>query len=133
MTRKIIAIVIGVLIAVGIISLCEYITGKIFPFPPEIQYKDKETIRAFMENASVINYLMILFGYILGCFGGGFVASLINGKEHFQPAIIVGAILLVSGIMNIFQLPGQPSWFIITCLIIYIPSSFVGFIIAKRI
>ncbi len=133
MTRRITSIIIGILVAVGIISLNEYVVGKIFPFPPEADYKNAETMRRFMENASVISYLMILFGYILGCIAGGFVASLIEGKGIPRSAIIVGAVILVSGIMNIFQLPGQPMWFIVTCIVIYIPSAFVGYLFSKRI
>jgi len=133
MTRRILAIIIGIIVAMGVIALNEYIVGKIFPFPSGNDYKNSETMRTFMENASVLNYLLILSGYMLGCFCGGAVATLIEGKNIARAAFIVGSVILVSGVMNLVMLPGQPMWFIVTCLIIYIPCSLIGYLVVRKV
>ncbi len=133
MAKRILAVIIGLAIAIGLIALMEKISGKIYPAPARMDFLNPESVKEMMKGMPVGAYLFILFGYIIGSFAGGFVATLIAGKESARSAIIVGAVIFFGGLMNLISLPDQPMWFNITSQLLYIPCAFIGYLFAKRI
>jgi hypothetical protein len=73
--------------------------------------------------------LILAVGYALGSFVGGFVASKISGGSAagFLPAMVIGVLLTVMGIINFFvTMPGSPVWAIVLCMLTFIPFAFIG-------
>ena len=134
MGRKILAIVVALIAAFGIMMIVEMInTYQIAPPPPEI-YNDRERLRAFMAAGPASAYLVVLVGYILAAFAGGFVATKISRQVSQGPtlAMIIGGILTLGAILNIFvMLPGQPMWFAVLSLISFIPVAYLGYRTAR--
>jgi hypothetical protein len=48
-----------------------------------------------------------------------------------QPAIIVGIVLLLSGLFNLLYLP-HPLWFVVLNLILYVPAAYLGYLLVKK-
>ena len=45
--------------------------------------------------------------------------------------IIVGALLMIGGVLNFIMLPGQPVWFMAAALVTFVPLSLVGYRFAR--
>jgi hypothetical protein len=67
---------------------------------------------------------LVILSYIVGSFFGGMTATGI-AKEKYNPAVIVGGVLTLAGIMNAISIP-QPMWVSIVCILVFIPLAYLG-------
>ncbi len=129
MGRKILAVVVALIAAIAVISIVEMINSAIVPTPTLDVLNDVAKFRDFMTKLPVTAYVVVLIGYLLGAFTGGFIVTKMSRRESpgMQLPILIGAILTLGGLLNFFvMLPGQPLWFICVSLISYIPLSLLG-------
>jgi hypothetical protein len=91
--------------------------------------QDPAAMRAFVQSMPASAYIILAIGYAIGAFVGGLVAGKISGNSTagFLPAMFVGVILTLMGVVNFFvTLPGSPLWAIVLCLITYLPFAALG-------
>jgi hypothetical protein len=135
MRYKFLAVGLGLLAGILAIVISEGISGMLYPLPAEINPADMEAINGFMRNdASIEMFLIVLLGYALGAFAGGFTASWF---ERLQPirlraALITGGILMVFGMMNLFMIY-HPVWFWVSSLLVYLPAAWLGGKLAMQV
>lgn len=135
MRYKFLAVALGLLAGIVLIVIMEGISSMIYPLPSDIDPSDTEAINAFMKNeASLEMYLIVLLGYLLGAFAGGFTASWFEKLPTFRlkAALITGGILMAFGLMNLFMIY-HPVWFWISSLLVYLPAAWAGGTWAMRI
>src|SRR5258706_11526522 len=133
MVRSIWAFVVAIIAAVVIMMIVEIANPMVMPPPsPEIM-NDPARLHEFMANGPTRAYLIVLFGYILASFAGGFVVAKISRRQGpgITPAVIVGGILTLLIVTNVLILPGQPIWFIIAGLVVFIPVTLIGHRVAR--
>ena len=131
MGRRILSVAVALIAALGIIMGFEYIGGLIFQHPA-VDMKDPKTISNMMASMPIAAFVWILLGYAVSSFVGGIIATLISGRQKAQSAIIVGAILMVGGIMNLIAIPYHPLWFMIANLIVYLPFAWLGYLLGRN-
>ena len=124
MVGKILSVIAGVIAGTIVIYLVEMLSSKVYPPPPGVDImKDKQALIEFIKNAPLSAMLLVLSGYVLGSFVGGWVSSRISGS--LRQALISGVVLMAFGIMNLVEIP-QPLWFGISSTISYIPLAYLG-------
>jgi hypothetical protein len=129
MLRKIGGTVVGIIGAFITISLSQLAMSFVMTPPTFEMMQDPERMRAFVAGMPPSAYFILAAGYALGSFVGGFVASKISGGSAagFLPAMIIGVLLTLMGIINFFvTMPGSPVWAILLCLLTFIPFAFIG-------
>lgn len=126
MKRNIISVVVGLVSAIVVFVIAETINSSLHPAPQTLDYNDSIAVKAFYDNQPLSLWLLVLVGWIIGSVLCGFLIKLISKKENPQLPIIAGSILTLSAIANFFSLP-HPTWFIIVGLIIFIPSTLLGY------
>jgi hypothetical protein len=128
MGRKILAVIVALIIATAIIMIVEMLNSYILPPPPADVMKDTARLREYMANGPAMAYAVVLIGYALGAFVGGFIVTKISRlvSSGLTLPIVFGAVLTLLGISNMVMIPGQPIWFMIVALIIFIPAAIVG-------
>ena len=134
MGRKILALIVGLIAAIAVVMIVEMLNSFVIPPPGSEITGDPARLREFMTSLPITAYVMILIGYLLGAFAGGFIATKLSRRESPGPSIplIIGIILTIFGALNFFvALPGQPVWFIAASLVSFIPASFIGHRIAR--
>jgi MFS family permease len=135
MGRKILAVIIGFITAAAIFMVFQMISTMAAPnYPSNAGHISQDEMRAYIATLPPMVFGIVLAGYIVGSFAGGFVASKIGRRWSPGPtlAIIVGAFLTLGGVMNFFvMLPGQPMWFVAASLLSFIPFALVGYRIAR--
>jgi len=98
------------------------------------EYMTQEEKQAFIKTLPPMVFGIVLAGYLVGSFAGGFVASKMGRRWSPGPslALIVGVLLTLAGFALFFAIaPGQPTWFVAASLICYIPASLIGYRIAR--
>jgi len=135
MGRKILGVVAGWFTAAAIFLLVEMLATGLAQNPPgNMSHMSSAEIAQYMASLPAGVYIATWIGYIIGSFGGGWMATKVSQvRDNPAFAVIVGVILTVGGILNFFYMrPGQPMWFVILSLLTYIPLAYVGYLLARR-
>ena len=112
MLKRILAVVGGIVTANVIIIINEIINHRLYPLPSGVSYEtNKEAFFKYIETVPVEAKLMIIFGYAIAAFAGGFVATKIKNDGNRYYALIVGGFLLAATILNFMMMPiHTPIW-----------------------
>jgi MFS family permease len=125
MKKRILSVVAGALTAIALLSGVELLSPLVFPIPAHIDMNNPQAVADMVRNMPVGAFLMILAGYVLGAFCGGWVAARIADENKMRSALIVGLVLVVGGIINFMQIP-HPLWFVISSMACYLAFSYLG-------
>ena len=131
MAKRILSVIIALVVSLGLIMASENIGGYIFQHPA-VDMKDPKTVSNMMASMPIAAFLWLLLGYAVSSYIGGLIATLISGRQKMQPALIVGAFLLVGGIMNLISIPYHPLWFMIADVAVYFPFALLGYVTVKK-
>lgn len=125
------AILLGVLSGLVVIAATEWVSGKIFPAPSGLDLSDPEVLKTLIENAPMGALMMVLAGWYLGSVAGGAVTQKLLKHPTLLYSVITGAILNVSGIVNMLMIP-HPAWFWGAANCLFIPGAFTGYYLANK-
>jgi MFS family permease len=123
MGKRILAVIAGLISAFVLIALIQYVSFLVYPPPEGFDYKNEEAMRQLIQSMPVGAFGMLILAYAVGSFVGGLVAGKVSGRT--QPAIILGVVLTISGIVNLVKIE-HPMWFSIVTTIIYVPMAYLG-------
>ena len=128
MGRKILAVVVAMIVAIAIMMVVEMANSMVIMPPSDDVMKDAAKLREFMANGPVKAYVIVLIGYVLASFAGGFIVTKMSRRESpgLTLPIIVGVLLELGMVANILMLPGQPIWFLVAGFLTFIPLSLLG-------
>ena len=129
MGRKILAVVVALITAWGIILVGKMVATRIGATPNNLEYMSRDEVIAYFSSRPVEVYVTLLIVSIIGAFFGGYIVTNMSRRESpgMSLSLIIGAILIVGGVLNFFVLlPGQPSWLIASTLILYMPVTLIG-------
>ena len=129
MLRRIVGAIVGLVAAFITITLSQAAMVLVSKPPSPEMMQNPAAMREFVAGLPAIAYLLLALGYAIGSFVGGFVAGKISGGSGagFMPAMIVGGLLTLAGVINFFvTMPGSPLWAIVLCLVTFLPFSALG-------
>jgi len=126
--RSILAVIAGFVAASVVMVVTETVNGRVLY--PELGkmaegMTDREAIRALLANAPVGAFLVVLLGWGLGSFVGGFLAAWIGSNAPVAHALVLGGLLTLAGIANNLMIP-PPLWFWIPTLVVFLPAAYAG-------
>ena len=127
--RGILAIVVGFIAAAAVMIVIEAINGRIL-YPElgklaEGGVTDREQIRAILAEAPVGALLVVLVGWVLASFVGGYITAWIGRHAPITLAVVLGVLLTCAGILNNLMIP-PPAWFWVLTLFAYVPAAYAG-------
>jgi MFS family permease len=128
LARKALAVVAGFVAASLVMMAVESLNGHVFY--PELGsmaqgVTDRETVRAILANARVGAFVVVIFGWALGSFVGGFLAARVGGRSPLVVGAMLGLVLTLAGIADNLVLP-PPAWFWLPSLAVLLPAACVG-------
>ncbi len=128
MGRKILAVVVAMIVAIAIMMIVEMVNSMIFAQPSDDIMKDRVKLAEYMANGPVRAYAIVLIGYVIASFSGGFIVTKMSRRESpgLTLPVIIGVLLTLGMVANISMLPGQPIWFVAAGFLIFIPLSLLG-------
>lgn len=128
MVRIVGGILVGVVVAVALVFVIEWVVGLIVPPPAEFDMRDPEQVRARVASMPAWVILLVLAGWLVGTGLGSFTAVRIARIRRLWPGLVVGAIIFLSTLYNVMTIP-HPIWFVAVSVIAIPIASGMG---AKR-
>jgi CBS-domain-containing membrane protein len=132
MLKIIPSIFLGCVAAILSIVAVQFLSNALYPMPENLNFEDPTVIAEITKNMPLAQFWLILFGYALGSFVGGLVATRMHPEGGKSTTIVVAIILLLLGIMNMLTIP-HPTWFWFVSCSIYIPFALLGSFIYIKI
>lgn len=123
--RNILGIVAGVLVGAVVILVVQLVGHQVYPVAGSLDMNDKEAMADFVASLPVGALLIVVVAYAAGSFVGGALAAFIGSGAKVRHALVVGAFLLISGVMNLVSIP-HPVWFSIVTVLVFIPAAWLG-------
>ncbi len=132
MGRKLLGVFFGLVAGILLIIVLQGIGHRFWPLPEGLDPADRDAVAAAIRAMPVPALLWVAFSWFAGTLCGTFVA-LRMAKDVFTswPALVVEAVLLTVGVLNLFALP-HPGWFWVVGLISFPLGAFAGIRLARR-
>lgn len=107
--RRLLAVVVAVLVAGGIVLLIESFAAQIHPLPPGVDPQDAESLGRALEAGQVpfASLALVLSGWLLAAYVGGLVAWRI-GK--WGPTSWIFAAIFTAAVYSTLQAFPHPTW-----------------------
>ncbi len=115
MIRSVLAGVVGILVAFGIVFANEKLGHMAFPPPEGIDFTDAEVIRRYLASLPAWKLLQVMAGWVVGVFAGILVASWIGHAKPISYTAVIGGLMVAATVSNLIILP-HPMWFNVTSL-----------------
>jgi hypothetical protein len=133
MGRMILAVVVALITASAIFLLVLMIATPFGPQPPKnLEYLNNEKITQYFSTLPIGAYLTVALGFLLGSFAGGWIVAKISKHAGgWILPIVLGVLLTLGGVVFFLRLPGQPLWFTVLSLLIYLPFVLLGYKFAR--
>jgi hypothetical protein len=130
MTRKIFAVIAGVITAILCFVSVETLNHQIHPFPASLNFNNAKQVNEYMQTVPLSFWLLVLAGWAVGSVLAGFVIQKISKTDSVFLPSIAGIVLTLSSIANLFAFQ-HPIWFMVLALILFVPAVFLGNVLAK--
>jgi hypothetical protein len=124
MTRKILAVVFGVVVAVVLIVAIEALGHTVYPVPDSLDLTNPEVLKAYMIDAPIAALLLVLGAWLVAALVGGLLACFIAKESPLVYSAIIGGLVLMGTVINLISIP-HPLWFSITSVVAIIATIFV--------
>jgi hypothetical protein len=109
MGRSTLAVLVGVIVAMGLTAVIEMVGNHLYPLPPGLDIHDHASMREYVHAMPTGAFVMVLLAWAVGAGTGAWVAARLAGRARLVHGLIVGALFLAAGIMNMLMVP-HPIW-----------------------
>ena len=82
MARRILAIVLGLLVAFVFFMLFQATSGAMYPPPPGLDLGDPADLEAYIATLPQTALVLVLLGYAVGSLMGGYVTARVATPRH---------------------------------------------------
>ncbi len=131
MVKNIIAGVVGIIVAVGIIWAIESLGHRFYPPPAGLDFADAEAMRVYVNTLPLGALLFVPAAWFIGTLGGTFVACRIGTASRQVFALAVGGLVLAATVVNLVMIP-HPMWFSVLGVAAVLVGAWLGAIFGGR-
>ncbi len=113
--RNVLAVLAGLATSMLLVFGIETLGTVFFPLPEGADPTNYEWLKNNIDQIPNGALVMVALAHLLGIVAGMYIASL-NSKSSMIPAYIVGVLMLLATVVNLFMIP-HPMWFKISDII----------------
>ena len=125
MGRDIVAGVLGVLIAIGLVWIVDVMGHAVYPPPANLDFSDEEAVRAYIAALPLGAFLFVGGAWFIAALGGTFAACKIGRAKPKTYALVVGGFILIATVANLLMIP-HPLWLSITGIAGIVIAAWLG-------
>ena len=125
MAKRFFSVIAGLIAGGIVIYLIQMISARQYPLPPELDPADVEAMKEHIAGLPVGAFLYIILAWAMGALVGGFIAGIIIREKAVLYAVIIGAILMSFGFINLIMVP-HPVWFWFAGMAVFLPFAWLG-------
>jgi hypothetical protein len=126
MVRSFLAVVLGLVVALVVLTAAEWVGHFIYPLPEGIKVGDGEAMKQVIATMPTGAFLLLLAEYAVSSLAGGFFAAWIARRRPALHALTVGGVFTALGFANLLMLPGHPAWFWAANVVVYLGPAYLG-------
>ncbi len=115
--RRILAVLAGMVTGFVLVALVESAGHTIYPPPKDLDFTDPAALNAYVRSIPLGALLFVLLAWVVGTFGGAWVAARLAGPQPMLHAGIIGALLLAASVANLIAIP-HPVWFSVSAVVL---------------
>lgn len=121
----------GLVVASIVMMIFEFANSYLYPLPSDLDWMDTAAVQAFTASLPWTAYILVLLGWIVGSFKGGWVATRLSGDTQYRTAFALGIILTLAGIWNVILI-GHPLFFSIISIPQFLIFTYLGYLYFRR-
>ena len=125
MTRKLLAVLLGWVVAFAVVALIEAAGHKVYPPPPDLDFTDSRAVAEYLQLMPLGALFFLLAAWTLAALIGGLTACRIAGEKPLLFATLVGSVVLAATIVNLVMLP-HPAWVSISAVVGIVVATFLA-------
>jgi hypothetical protein len=128
--RNILAGLLGLIFGVFFIGLTEMAGSSLFPadIPAPVKRADWDT---WLEHVPFMAKLFVILAYAVGGFLAGIVATFLQGRKSYRPALAAACVLQLFAWFNMMSFP-HPLWMWASGTLIIIPMAMLGYHLLRK-
>jgi hypothetical protein len=130
--RSILVVLLGWLVGSAVMMALHFATTLIYPLPEGVSLWDMDALRAVAATMPAGAWLLASLEHAIGTLVGAWLAARLAGRSPLIQALIVGALFLLGGVVNLLQLKPPLWWIWPVDLGLYPVAALIGFILARR-
>lgn len=128
--RNIIAGIIGLICGVFFLGLTEW-AGNVM-FPAGVPYPEKRADwDTYLEHVPFMAKLFVILAFGVGGFVAGVVATFLQGRKQYRPALVAACVLQLLAWLNMLSFP-HPLWMWVSGTLIIIPMGMIGYHVTRK-
>jgi hypothetical protein len=131
MVRKILAVLIGGVVTVVLLSLIGSLGHQIYPVPQGLDASDRVAMAEYFNTLPLLAFGFVLASWAIGTIVGVWVACLVAGENIYLIAGVIGALILAGSIMKLVAIP-YPWWFSISGVLLVVLMTFTAARLASK-
>ncbi|MBX7167206.1 MAG: hypothetical protein K1X74_12830 [Pirellulales bacterium] len=108
--RSVVAIVLALAVAFGLVIAVEYIGTILHPLPAGFDPNDAEACRAYAARLPTSALVVAVVGWALAVGGSSWIATRLGAARHPAHGIAIGLLLFAAALANMAMVP-YPFWF----------------------
>ena len=116
MIKKFVAIIFGILVAIGVIFLLEAAGHLLYPTPQGLALDDPQKLKQAIASLPLPEFIIVLAAWMAGAFLGAFGAMSFARSSQFWLGGIVTLFVFVAAVSNFFFV-AYPAWFEIAAVL----------------
>ena len=128
--KKLLAIVVGLVGASAVILVFEFFGELLFPTPNSIDISDVESLKENLNLIPIGSMVFVILAHFLGIISGMVITTYVT-RSTLITGYIVGGILILATLINLFSLP-HPVWFFIVDIAAVLVSFGLGHKLSKN-
>ena len=125
MLRTVLGVLAGLVVAMLLIFVLEFIGMAMFPPPPGMALQNEADLARLVAESSIGKKAWVVFGWAFASLVGGWLAALIS-RRHRRIAALAVAVFIVAGtLMNAMVIP-HPMWMNVLGVLLPVPLALLG-------
>lgn len=125
MLRRLLGVAGGLLAGVFVVALVEMLSARFYPLPADLDWRDPQALRQFLETLPTGAFLSVLAAHALGAATAGLVCGLVVRERWLPGPLILGGCFLLAGLVSLWLIP-HPAWFALCDTLVYVPAALAG-------
>jgi len=131
MTRKILAVLFGMITAFVLVAGIEALGHKAYPPPPGLDVTNAEQLAEYMQMVPLGALAWVLAAWTIATLVGGMVACSISKGNALIYASVIGALVMAATITNLMMIP-HPRWFSITAIVLIVVATLIAAFLSDK-
>lgn len=126
MGRAILGVIAGAATMWLLVFMLEFVGHALYPPPPGLDPADPTALATILTTAPPGSLLMLLLAWVVGAFGGGFVAARIAREWPRAAATCIGVLVMAGVCGMVWLVPAHPRWLSALGLLLPVPVALLA-------